>query len=126
MKIISAVEAAQLVRSGNSIVISGSGGGHAVPESVLAAIEQRFLESGQPRDLCICHVVGIGDRETGRGADHFAHEGLLRRSVTSALVDSPRLVPMARNNLIESYTLPQGVLSQLMREIGGGRPGLIT
>jgi len=126
MKIITAVEAAQMVRTGNSIVISGSGGGHAVPESVLAAVEQRFLDSGQPRDLCICHVVGIGDRETGRGADHFAHEGLLRRSVTSALVDSPRLVPMARNNLIESYTLPQGVLSQLMREIGGGRPGLIT
>ena len=126
MKIITAVEAAELVRSGNSIVISGSGGGHAVPESILAAIEQRFLKGGQPRDLSICHVVGIGDRETGRGADHFAHEGLIRRSVTSALVDSPRLIPMARSNLIESYTLPQGVLSQLMREIGGGRPGLIT
>jgi acyl CoA:acetate/3-ketoacid CoA transferase len=46
MKIITAVEAAQLVRTGNSIVISGSGGGHAVPESVLAAVEQRFLDSG--------------------------------------------------------------------------------
>lgn len=126
MKIISPANAAELVHSGASIVISGSGGGHAVPESPLAAIEERFLKTGQPRNLSICHVVGIGDRETGKGADHFAHEGLIRRSVSSALVDSPRLIPMARANQFEAYTLPQGVLSQLMREIAGGRPGLIT
>jgi propionate CoA-transferase len=126
MKLISAAEAAKLVQSNFTVLISGSGGGHAVPEAPLAEIEKRFLADGQPRDLTICHVVGIGDRKTGKGADHFGHEGLIKRSVTSALVDSPRLVPMARENRIESYTLPQGVLSQLMREIAGGRPGLIT
>jgi propionate CoA-transferase len=126
MKVISAAEAAKLVKSGDTLVISGSGGGHAVPETPLAAIEQRFLAEGQPRDLTVCHVVGIGDRKTGSGADHFAHDGLIKRSVTSAIVDSPRLVPMARDNKIESYTIPQGVLSQLMRDIAGGRPGLIT
>ncbi len=126
MKVISAADAAKLVKSGDALVISGSGGGHAVPEVPLAAIEARFLAEGQPRDLTVCHVVGIGDRKTGTGADHFGHEGLIKRSVTSALVDSPRLVPMARDNKIESYTLPQGVLSQLMRDIAAGRPGLIT
>ncbi len=126
MKIISAADAAKLVKNGDTLLISGSGGGHAVPETPLAAIEDRFLAEGLPRDLTVCHVVGIGDRKTGKGADHFAHEGLIKRSVTSALVDSPRLVPMARDNKIESYTLPQGVLSQLMRDIAGGRPGLIT
>lgn len=126
MKIISATDAAKLVPTGATIVISGSGGGHAVPDTPLAAIEERFLKEGAPRDLTVCHVVGIGDRKTGKGADHFAHEGLIKRSLTSALVDSPKLVPMARENKIESYTLPQGVLSQLMRDIAGGRPGLIT
>ena len=125
MKVISAEAAAKLVQNGWSIVISGSGGGHCVPEATLAAIEARFLAEKAPRDLTVCHVVGIGDR-ISKGADHFGHEGLLKRSVTSAIVDSPRLVPMARDNKIESYTLPQGVLSQLMREIAGGRPGLIT
>jgi propionate CoA-transferase len=33
---------------------------------------------------------------------------------------------MALADQIESYTLPQGVLSQMMREIAGGRPGVIT
>jgi propionate CoA-transferase len=51
---------------------------------------------------------------------------LLRRAITSALVDSPGLVTLAAQDRIEAYTLPQGVLSQLMREMAGGRPGLIT
>jgi propionate CoA-transferase len=125
MKLVSASEAARLIRSGQCVVASGSGGGHAIPEAILAAVEQRFLAEGLPRDLSLVHVVGIGDRAK-KGAAHFAHEGLLKRSITSALVDSPPLMALARANKIESYTLPQGVLSQLMREIAGGRPGLIA
>ena len=43
MKVISATEAAKLVRSGDNVLVSGSGGGHAIPESILAAIEQLSL-----------------------------------------------------------------------------------
>nr|WP_306327117.1 CoA-transferase [Bradyrhizobium japonicum] len=125
VKIISASDAAKLIRRGDSVMISGSGGGHCIPESIIVAIEKRFLEEGQPRDLCLIHVVGLGDR-VAQGVDRFRHEGMLKRSVTSALIDSPSLIPLARDNKIESYTLPQGVLSQLTREMAGRRPGLIT
>ncbi len=125
MERITSDEAAGLVRSGDSVVISGSGGGHAVPEALLAALGQRFLATQQPRDITSISVVGIGDR-AALGASHLAQEGLLKRAITSALVDSPGLVTMAANDTIEAYTLPQGVLSQLMREMAGGRPGLIT
>ncbi len=125
MKFIGASEAAQLVASGSSVLVSGSGGGHGVPEAVLEALEARFLGEGSPRDLTLIHVVGIGDRQQ-KGAARFGHEGMLKRSITSALIDSPILMDMARANKIESYILPQGVMSQLMREIAGGRPGLIT
>jgi propionate CoA-transferase len=70
-------------------------------------------------------VVGVGDR-ISLGADHIGHEGLLRRAITSALVDSPRLVALAAEDKIQAYTLPQGVLSQLMRDMAAGRPGVLT
>ena len=125
MKFISASAAARLVSSDAHVLVSGSGGGHGVPEAVLEAIESRFLAERAPRDLTLIHVVGIGDRQK-KGAARFGHEGLLRRSITSALVDSPILAELALADKIESYILPQGVMSQLMREIAGGRPGLIT
>jgi propionate CoA-transferase len=125
MEKISADEAARLVQDGDAILISGSGGGHSVPEALLAAVERRFLQEGKPQGLTSVSVVGVGDR-AALGASHLAHEGLLRRAITSALVDSPGLVTLAAQDKIEAYTLPQGVLSQLMRDMAGGRPGLLT
>src|ERR1700730_11507929 len=100
MKFISAPDAAQLVSSDADVLVSGSGGGHGVPEAVLEAIEARFLSESSPRRLTLIHVVGIGDRQQ-KGAAHFGHEGLLRRSITSALVDSPVLAELALANKIE-------------------------
>jgi propionate CoA-transferase len=125
MQKITADEAAQLIEDGDAILISGSGGGHSVPEALLAAVERRFLAESRPRGITSVSIVGIGDRAT-LGASHLAHEGLLRRAITSALVDSPGLDRLAVQDKIEAYTFPQGVLSQLMRDMAAGRPGLIT
>jgi propionate CoA-transferase len=125
MEKITADEAAQLVRDGDAILISGSGGGHSVPETLLAAVGRRFAAENKPQGLTSISVVGVGDR-AALGASHLAQEGLLKRAITSALVDSPGLVRLAAENKIEAYTFPQGVLSQLMRDMAGGRPGLLT
>ncbi len=125
MEKITADQAAAFIEDGDAILISGSGGGHAVPEALLAAVGRRFLAEGKPRGLTSVSVVGVGDR-AALGASHLAHEGLLRRAITSALVDSPGLVRLAAEDKIEAYTLPQGVLSQLMRDMAAGRPGLLT
>jgi propionate CoA-transferase len=125
MEKITADEAARLVEDGDAILISGSGGGHSVPEALLAAVERRFIAEGKPQRLTSVSVVGVGDRAS-LGASHLAHEGLLKRAITSALVDSPGLVRLAAEDKIEAYTFPQGVLSQLMRDMAAGRPGLLT
>lgn len=125
MEKITADEAARIVQDGDAILISGSGGGHSVPEALLEAVGRRFIEEQQPRGLTSISVVGVGDR-AALGASHLAQEGLLKRAITSALVDSPGLVRLAAEDKIEAYTFPQGVLSQLMRDMAGGRPGLLT
>jgi propionate CoA-transferase len=122
---VTADEAVQVIRSGDTIVIGGSGGGHAVPEALMAALERRFLAEGEPRNITAVHPVGLGDGDT-LGASHFAHEGLLKRIVAGTFVNSPKISDMAIADKIEGYTLPQGALSQLMREIAAGRAGLLT
>jgi propionate CoA-transferase len=124
-RVVTADQAATLVATGDTVLIGGSGAGHSVPDTLIAAIGRRFLAEGEPRNLTALHPVGLGDRGT-RGVDHLAHPGLLKRVVTGTLVDSPSVVRMAAANEIEAYTLPQGCLSQLTREMAAGRPGLTT
>src|ERR1700750_1322943 len=81
MERITADEAAKLIEDGDAILISGSGGGHSVPEALLAAVERRFLHEKKPLGITSVSIVGIGDREA-LGATHLAHEGLLRRAIT--------------------------------------------
>ena len=125
MRRVTADEAVKVIRSGDTILVGGSGGGHAVPEALLAALERRFLAERQPRNITAVHAVGLGDN-VSLGAGHFAHEGLLKRIVCGTFVNSPRISDLALANKIEGYTLPQGVLSQLMREMAAGRAGLLT
>ena len=125
MRRVTADEAVQVVRSGDTILIGGSGGGHAVPEALMAAVERRFLAEGEPRNITAIHPVGLGDGKT-LGAGHFAHEGLLKRCVAGTFVNSPKISDLAIADKIEGYTLPQGAMSQLTREMAAGRAGLLT
>ena len=124
-KIVPAEVAARLVRDGCAVGVTGGGGGLVEPDALLAAIEQRFLATGSPKNLTLVHALGLGDRER-RGVNRFAHEGMVNRVIGGHWVWSPRMQRMARLNKIEAYVLPAGVITQLMREIGAGRPGLVT
>ena len=123
--VITAEQAAKLVANSDTLLIGGSGAGHSVPDTLIAAVGRRFQMEGEPRNLTTVHPVGLGDRAK-RGIGHLAHPGLLKRVVCGTLVDSPPVERMAAANEIEAYTLPQGCLSQLTREMAAGRPGLTT
>lgn len=125
MQVINTKQFSQLVGDGQTVIIGGSGSGHAVPDALMKAIQERYLAEAHPRNITSIHPVGLGDKGE-LGANHFAHEGLLKRIVCGTLSDAPSVAALAAQDLVEAYTLPQGVLSQLTREIAGGRPGLIT
>ncbi|OLM20388.1 MULTISPECIES: CoA-transferase [unclassified Pseudonocardia] len=125
MKQVTALEAVSTIPSGATLVIGGSGGGHAVPEALLEALEERYLTAAEPRDLTSVHPVGIGDKES-RGAHRLRHKGLLRRVVCGTTVDAPGIGEAAARGELELFTVPQGSLSQLMRDSAARRPGLFT
>ncbi len=124
-KFLSAENAALLVRSGDTIAVSGNGAGMTAAEAILAALETRFLATGEPRDLTLVHSLGLGDRDQ-RGTNRLAHEGMLRKIVASHFTWSGRIQQLIREEKIEAYSFPAGVVQHLLREIGAGRPGLIT
>lgn len=124
-KVMTADEAAALVPDRATIALIGGGGGMMEASELFAALERRFLTTGHPADLWVNHALGIGDKGE-RGMNRFAHEGMVRRVVGGHWVWSPRMQDLARTEQIEAYALPGGVMMQLMREIGAGRPGLFT
>ncbi len=124
-KFIAADEAAALIADGATVGLVGGGGGLMEASTVFAAIERRFLATRHPADLTLVHALGIGDRKS-MGLNRFAHEGMVRRVIGGHWVWSPRMQELARAEKIEAYVLPAGVIMQLYREIGAGRPGLVS
>jgi propionate CoA-transferase len=124
-KVISVREAVGLVRDRATVVIGGSGAGHALPQRFIDELAAVYEAEGRPRDLTTVRVVGIGDF-ADRGFSQLGLPGLMRRTIGSNIGNEPRLGALVEQNLLEAYSFPQGVLSQLMREIAAGRPGLVT
>lgn len=117
-------QAAALVEDGWTVACAGFvGAGHA--EAVTAALETRFLETARPRDLTLLFSAGQGDR-VNRGVNHFGHAGLVRRIIGGHWRSAPKLMALARDNAVEAYTLPQGVITHLYRAIASGQPGVLT
>ena len=87
MQRVSAIEAVSFIRSNDTIVIGGSGGGHAVPEALMAALERRFLSEGLPRNITAIHPVGLGDGATRWAPIISPMKGLLKRIVCGTFVN---------------------------------------
>ncbi len=125
MRLVTAAEAVRQVPDGATLIVGGSGAGHSLPQLFIDTLADVFNSDGSPRDLTTVRVVGIGDF-ADRGFSQLALPGLMKRTIGSNIGNEPRLGELVESGEVEAYSFPQGVLSQLCREIAAGRPGLIT
>ncbi|MCB0140246.1 MAG: malonate decarboxylase subunit alpha, partial [Caldilineaceae bacterium] len=130
-KLISLPEAAALIPDGAVVTVSSSSG-LGCPDAVLAAIGQRFAESGAPRGLTTIHPIAAGDMYGIAGVDHIARPGLLKRIIAGSYpsgpssMESPKIWQMIYANQVEAYNIPSGILFHMHREAAAHRPGVLT
>ncbi len=123
-KVISGADAAALIKDGDVLTTSGFVG-IGVPDALLAAVEERFLTTGQPKNLSLVFAAGQGDGKE-RGLNRLGHEGLLSRVVGGHWGLIPKVAALAVDGKIEGWNLPQGCISQLFRDAAAGKPGMIS
>ena len=130
-KLISAADAAQLVRDGDVVTVSSSSGLNC-PDKVLAAIGERFAQEGHPRELTMLHPIAAGDMYGIRGIDHVAKPGLIGRVLAGSYPSGPSSLPMPEiwrlivDNEVTAYNVPSGVLFDMHRDAAAKRPGVLT
>jgi len=124
-KVTSARQAIDLITSGQTLAIHGAGGGNVEPDLLIRTLAEKFEQTGQPRDLTLFHVSGLGDWKS-TGLNLLTGEGLVRRNIGGHYGMSPKYAQLILENKIEAYNWPQGVMSQWLREVAAGRPGLVT
>jgi propionate CoA-transferase len=123
-KIVTAQEAVQVIRDGDTIATGGFVGiGFA--EEIAIALESYFLQNNKPKNLTLLYAAGQGDGAE-RGLNHLGHEGLVRRVIGGHWGLVPKLQKLAIDNKIEAYNFPQGVISHMYRDIAAHKPRTIT
>ena len=123
--IISAAEAAALVRDGQTLATTGFLG-FCVPEDILDHLEQRCVETGHPKDLTVFHAAGIGGDGVRRGANHWGTPGLVKKLLCANTSATPKAAKAIADERFAAFMAPQGVLSHMMRAIAAGEPGVLT
>lgn len=121
---VSAETAIETINDGDTI---GVGGFVAVgiAERIFRTLGEQFEATGHPKDLTLYHPAAEGDME-GAGLDHLAYPDMIERIIGSHWGFLPETMDLIMNDDVEAYNFPFGVMDQLVRDMGAGKPGTIS
>jgi len=115
---ISADQAAQLVKSGDTLLVGGFG---------MTGNPVRLLHAlAELRDRNDLTYVGNNVGEAGLGGGRLLRNGQIRKAVGSFFTSNREAVEAARSGAIAVELLPQGTLAEALRAGGAGIGGFFT
>ncbi|MEM9773935.1 MAG: 3-oxoacid CoA-transferase [Chloroflexota bacterium] len=117
VEIISAEDAAKLVKSGDTILVGGFGM-TGNPTKLLHAI----AETDTNEITYVANNVG----EPGLGGGKLLRNGQIKKAIGSFFTSNPEAVAAAQSGDIDFELLPQGSLSEALRAGGAGIGGFYT
>ena len=124
-KIITAAQAAALVKDGCTLTTTGFNG-FGCPEDLIMSLAEHYDQTGHPRDVTLVKCTSQGDGK-GRGVSHLAaKEGLFKELILTHMGYDPGLRKLVQEEKVTCYMLPLGNMMQLFRAIAGGLPGAIA
>ena len=124
-KIVSAREAAGLIKDGDCIAIN-SFLALSNPEALHDALYERFTETGKPQNLRLFCAAGFGVWDENRFADRYIKAGAVKEIVAGHFNSMPAAVSAALNGKIEAYCLPLGLLSHSIRAAAAGKDWILS
>ena len=125
-KFMNAAEAAKLIPD-NAVIISALFGNGCWPQELASAMEDLFLTAGRPSNITHIHAPGGGDfGKNGYGEDHWAHDGMMTRLITSHASSAAKTAKAIADNKILCWLQPLGTMLQVYREMGRSMPGALS
>ena len=129
-KLVDVTEALMGIRDGSVVAISGFNVA-TLPEYLLLKLYEMYKKTGHPRDLFL--VCDAFPGAPGRGIDVIARDmvergdyGFIRGVLFPYYGFSEALQKLIADNVIEAYSWGIGIMAYWFREVGSGRPGVLT
>ena len=126
MKIIKDIDVAKLIKDGDTVAISGSGGSGS-PEALLNSIMISFKKSGHPWNLTVTTGISPGNLTNDDvGMNMLAYPGLVGKAICAHLGMGRVFGNAIGNDQFPAFAIPLGVFNHLLRAIAGHEPGVLT
>lgn len=126
MKIITKEEIGNIIKDGDMVAISGSGGSGSC-ETILKGINESFKKTGHPKDIGVTCGISPGNlTEDEVGMNYLALPGLVKKAICAHLGMGKLFGKAVGNNQFATFAVPLGVVNHLYRAQAGGEPGIIT
>ena len=126
MKIIDKKEVASLIKDGDMVAISGSGGSGS-PEALIRSVMDSFLETHHPCNIGVTCGISPGNLTNDDvGMNMLAKEGLVGKAICAHLGMGRVFGNAIGSNQFPAFAVPLGVINHLYRAIAAHEEGIIT